>query len=95
MRKEYRIRNDLQMHELAKYIGLEEAPQSWNIAFEYVHSIKGKNVFIASNKQSMINYQKLNVNGIIDECFEADFEIDSKISEYVQRQISLQEGIFN
>lgn len=36
MRKEYRIRNDLQMHELAKYIGLEKALQSWNIAFENI-----------------------------------------------------------
>lgn len=58
-----------------------------SFAFEYVHSIKGKNVFIASNKQSMINYQKLNANGIIDECFEADFGLDSKISKYVQKQI--------
>lgn len=66
-----------------------------SFAFEYVHSIKGKNVFIASNKQSMINYQQLNANGIIDECFDANFGIDSKISEYIQKQISLQEGIFN
>ncbi len=36
MRKEYKIRNYLQMDELAKYIGLEEAPQSWNIAFENI-----------------------------------------------------------
>ena len=58
-------------------------------AFEYVHSIGGKNVFIAVNEKSMDNYRKLNVNGIIDECFDADFGIDSKISEYVQKQISL------
>lgn len=58
-----------------------------SFAFEYVHSIKGKNVFIASNKQSMINYQQLNANGIIDECFDANFGIDSKISEYIQKQI--------
>ena len=56
-------------------------------AFEYVHSIGGKNVFIAVNEKSMDNYQKLNVNGIIDECFNADFGIDSKISKYVQKQI--------
>ena len=47
----------------------------------------GKNVFIAVNEKSMDNYQKLNVNGIIDECFNADFGIDSKISKYVQKQI--------
>lgn len=57
-------------------------------AFEYVHSIGGKNVFIISNEKSMDNYQKLNTNGIIDECFDADFGIDSKIGEYVKRQIS-------
>ena len=56
-------------------------------AFEYVHNIGGKNVFIASNKKSMDNFQKLNVNGIIDEYFEADFGIDSKINEYIQSQI--------
>lgn len=58
-------------------------------AFEYVHSIGGKNVFITSNKESMDNYKKLNVDGIIHECFEADFGIDSKISKYIQRQVSL------
>lgn len=56
-------------------------------AFEYVHSIGGKNVFIESNEQSRINYQKINVNGIIDECFYADFGLDSKISKFVQGQI--------
>ena len=62
-------------------------------AFEYVHSIGGKNVFITSNKKTMANYQELNVNGIIDECFDADFGMDSKISKYVQRQMSLAKGI--
>ncbi len=62
-------------------------------AFEYVHSIGGKNVFITSNKKSMANYQKLNVNGIIDECFEADYGLDSKISRYIQRQIVAEKDI--
>lgn len=62
-------------------------------AFEYVHNIGGKNVFITSSKKSMANYQKLNTNGIIDECFEADFGIDSKISKYVQRQIVAEKDI--
>lgn len=55
-------------------------------AFEYVHSIGGKNVFIASTERSMDNYRKLNVSGIIDKCFDADFSIDSKISNFVQSQ---------
>ncbi len=58
-------------------------------AFEYVHNIGGKNVFIASNKKSKSDYQKLNVNGIIDECFDPDFGVDSKIAKYVRRQIGL------
>lgn len=62
-------------------------------AFEYIHSIGGKNVFIALNEKSKDNYQELNSNGIIDECFDADFGIDSKISNYVQRQISIENGI--
>lgn len=56
-------------------------------AFEYVNSIGGKNIFIASNEEAIANYQKLNENGIIDELFEADFGLDSKISKYVQKQI--------
>lgn len=57
-------------------------------AFEYVHSVGGKNVFITSNKKSMDSYKKLNVDGIIDECFDADFRINSKISKYIQRRIA-------
>ena len=60
-------------------------------AFEYVHSIGGKNVFIKSNEKSMANYQELNVNGIIDEFFDADFGMNSEISKYIQRQILLKE----
>lgn len=62
-------------------------------AFEYVHNIGGKNVFITLNKKSMANYKELNVYGIIGECFDADFGIDSKISKYIQRQISLENKI--
>ena len=42
-------------------------------AFEYVHSIGGKNVFIATKKESMETYKQLNVKGIIDKYFEPDF----------------------
>ena len=44
-----------------------------SFAFEYVHSIGGKNVFIATKNESMETYKKLNVKGIIDKCFEPDF----------------------
>ena len=41
---------------------------------------------IIKNK-SIENFKTLNSNGIIDECFEADFDNDSKISKYIQTQI--------
>ena len=63
-----------------------------NFAFEYVHSIGGKNVFVKTDEQSEITYQKLNVNGIIDECFDADFRIDSDINKYIQKQLENQKG---
>lgn len=53
-------------------------------AFEYVHSIGGKNVFVALNQEAKEIYNKLNENGIIDECFDANFEKDSSISDYVK-----------
>lgn len=58
-------------------------------AFEYVHSIGGKNVFIVSNSQSMSCYQQLIDKGIIDECFEANFGLDLKISQYIKETILL------
>ena len=56
-------------------------------AFEYVHSVGGKSVFVLSNEQSKDIYQKLNTKGIIDECFEADYNDGAKISEYIKKQI--------
>lgn len=56
-------------------------------AFDYVHSIGGKTIFIASNEKSIVNYQKLNTNKIIDECFESDFSAYSKICKYIEAQI--------
>lgn len=58
-----------------------------SFAFEYVHSIGGKNVFIATKNESMETYKKLNVKGIIDKCFEPDFSMDSELSKYIQTQI--------
>lgn len=56
-------------------------------AFEYVHSIGGKNVFIATKKESMETYKQLNVKGIIDKYVEPDFSMSSKLSKYIQTQI--------
>ena len=58
-----------------------------SFAFEYVHSIGGKNVFIATKNESMETYKQLNVKGIIDKCFEPDFSMDSELSKYIQTQI--------
>ena len=58
-----------------------------SLAFEYVHSIGDKNVFIATKNESMETYKKLNVKGIIDKCFEPDFSMDSELSKYIQTQI--------
>ena len=57
------------------------------LAFQYVHKIGGKNVFIATKNESMETYKKLNVKGIIDKCFEPDFSMDSELSKYIQTQI--------
>lgn len=56
-------------------------------AFEYVNSIGGTNVFVASNERSETNYQKLNTNGIINHYFNADFRAHSPISNYVKKEI--------
>ena len=52
-------------------------------AFEYVHKIGGKSVFIISDEGSIKTYNDLNKESIIDECFEGDFSIDSKLSKFV------------
>lgn len=43
-------------------------------------------MFILVNDKSLQNYKVLNKNGIIDECFEADFSNNSKISEFIKIQ---------
>lgn len=58
-----------------------------SFAFEYVHSIGGKNVFIATKNESIETYKQLNVKGIIDKFFEPDFSIGAKLSKYIQKQI--------
>ena len=58
-----------------------------SFAFEYVNSIGGKNVFIATKNESIETYKQINVKGIIDKCFEPDFSMDSELSKYIQTQI--------
>ena len=57
-------------------------------AFEYVHKIGGINIFIASNDQSEDIYNEINIDGIIDKYFEADFRVDSKLSKYIKKKIA-------
>ncbi len=57
-------------------------------AFEYVHSIGGKNVFVASDERARQIYRELNETGIIDECFDADFGPNSEISKFIQKNIT-------
>lgn len=56
-------------------------------AFEYVHSIGGKTVFICSGGKNNPNYQELNKLGIIDECLEPDFSPKSSIHNFVKELI--------
>lgn len=58
-------------------------------AFEYMHSIGGKNVFIASSENSEANYKTINTRGIIDYYFQADFGLDSILSNFIKSQIEL------
>ena len=56
-------------------------------AFEYIHNIGGINIFIASNDQSKEIFNEINNKNIIDEYFEADFRLDSKLSKYIKMKI--------
>lgn len=57
--------DDLQISELAKYIGLENAPQSWNIAFEKIKNNIPKKIKWLDKEyaEEVLNYYKLeNIN---------------------------------
>ncbi len=56
-------------------------------AFEYIHNIGGINIFISSNNQSKDIYNEINNEKIIDNYFEADFRLDSKLSKYIKKKI--------
>ena len=52
-------------------------------AFEYVHSIGGKTVFVGSGEGSLYYYNEMNKNKIIDYYFEADFSLNGKIDKFI------------
>ena len=56
-------------------------------AFEYVHSIGGKNIFVIANEEAKEVYQELNAKGIIDRCFNADYGINAPISQYIKSKM--------
>lgn len=57
-------------------------------AFEYVHGIGGKTVFVKTNEESKNVYSKLSASGVIDECFDAIFSESSQIDKYISNQIN-------
>ncbi len=54
-------------------------------AFEFVHSIGGKNVFIAQGDNPTTKYNQINEQGIIDKYFEPDYSNESEIRKYVEQ----------
>ena len=57
-------------------------------AFEYVHSIGGKNIFIKIGENSVLKYNKLNEKNIINKCFEPDYSENSEIRNYIKHEIN-------
>lgn len=53
-------------------------------AFEYVHAVGGKTVFVSKESKEDKNYQKLCKLGIIDKCFKLDFSENSEIYNYIE-----------
>lgn len=60
-------------------------------AFEFVHSIGGKNILIAQGENPIEKYNQINEHGIIDKYFEPDYSSESEIRKYI-KQINAQEG---
>ena len=53
-------------------------------AFEYVHSINGKSIFIMTNNDGVENFKKLKKHGIIDEGFDANFCEGSDLDNFLK-----------
>lgn len=53
-------------------------------AFMYVHSNGGKSVLVSANKEESEVYRTFKNLGIIDECFEQDYSVDSEIFNYIK-----------
>ena len=56
-------------------------------AFEYIHSIGGKNVFIKTSTEADKDYNTLNKDKIIDKCFDARFGKNSELYNYFKEEI--------
>ena len=53
-------------------------------AFDYVHSINGKSIFIIANDDAKESYINLNKQGIIDKGFDADFSEGSDLDIFIK-----------
>lgn len=54
-------------------------------AFEFVHSIGGKNILIAQGENPIEKYNQINEHGIIDKYFEPDYSSESEIRKYINK----------
>ncbi len=63
-------------------------------AFRYVHENGGKSILVCSGAKDNEVYQSLNSLGIIDECFELDYSVDSLLYHYVNNLTKDYEGTY-
>ena len=75
------IIKDIKNNEEVVYIGDGLTDK---YAFEYVHNIGGKTIFVVLDEKSKIIFEQLNKEGIINKCFDADFSDDSRMSKYIE-----------
>lgn len=54
-------------------------------AFSYVHSIGGKAIYLSDDITNDKTYQELKELGIIDECFEPDYQANKALYQYIQK----------
>ena len=55
-------------------------------AFEYVHSVGGKNIFVVSSEDNMKKFKEIDKNNLIDYYFAPDFSNNSEIYKYIRGQ---------
>jgi phosphoserine phosphatase len=73
--------NKLQGHDIV-YFGDGLTDRN---AFEYVHSVGGKTIFVCDNIKEDKGFNELKKLGIIDEYFERDFSKESDIYNYIKK----------